>query len=83
MSSTIELNIFAIVAGVTEYKLIIKKRKKKHDEIVLSAKFKLDYIKSLISRSLIISYISVNDIYSINNVLKIRLYEKWNQNLMT
>ena len=51
MSSTIGLNICAIIAKIKSYKSEIKK--KKHDEIALLAKSKLDCIKgALISRSL-------------------------------
>ena len=39
-SSAIGLKVFPITAGVTKYKLIIKKKKKKPDRIVLSAKSK-------------------------------------------
>ena len=41
-SSTIGLKIFAITAGIKKYKSIIKKKKKKHDKIVLLAKSKLN-----------------------------------------
>ena len=37
-SSTIGLKICAITAGIKKYKSIIKKKKKKHDKIVLLAK---------------------------------------------
>ena len=37
-SSAIGLKICAITAGIKKYKLIIKKKKKKHDKIVLLAK---------------------------------------------
>ena len=40
MSSAIGLNISAIIARVKKYKSIIKKKKKKHDEIALLAKTK-------------------------------------------
>ena len=36
------LKICAITAGITKYKPIIKKKKKKHDKIVLLAKTKLN-----------------------------------------
>ena len=39
-SSTIRLKIWAITAAVKKYKSIIKKKKKKHDKIVLLAKSK-------------------------------------------
>ena len=43
-SSAIGLKICAITAGIKKYKSIIKKKKKKHDKIVLLAKSKLNSI---------------------------------------
>ena len=37
LSSTIGLNIYAIIARIKKYKLITKKDKKKHDKIALLA----------------------------------------------
>ena len=37
-SSAIGLRICAISAGIKTYKLIIKKKEKRHDQIILSAK---------------------------------------------
>ena len=51
-------------------KSIIKKKKKKHDKIVLLAKFKLNSIEVLISKALIDSNISHDEFVLINNVLK-------------
>ena len=45
-SSAIGLKICAITAGIKKYKSIIKKKKKKHDKIVLLVKYKLNSIKS-------------------------------------
>ena len=45
MSSTIGLKICAITQVIKKYKSIIKKNKKKHDEIVSLAKSKLNMIK--------------------------------------
>ena len=42
MSSAVELKICAITAGIEKYQSIVKKRKNKHDEIVLLAKTKLN-----------------------------------------
>ena len=56
MSSAIGLNS----SCKNKYKSIIKKKKKKNDEIALLAKIKLDSIKGLIFRSLTDSYISRN-----------------------
>ena len=55
-SSAVALKICAINAGIKNYKPIIKKKKKKHDKIVLLAKNKLNTIEILISKALIIYY---------------------------
>ena len=52
-SSVIGLEICAITAGIKKYQSIIKKKKKKHDKIVLLAKYKLNRIEVLISKTLI------------------------------
>ena len=69
-SSAIALKICAITAGIKKYKLIIKKKKKKHDKIVLLAKSRLNSIEVLISKVLIHSVISHDEFVLINNVLK-------------
>ena len=69
-SSTIGLKICVITAGIKKYKSIIKKKKKKHDKIVLLAKSKLNSIEVLISKALIDSVISHDEFVLINNVLK-------------
>ena len=43
-SSEIGLKIYVITAGIKKYKSIIKKKKKKHDKIVLLAKSKLNNV---------------------------------------
>ena len=68
--SAIGLKICAIAAGIKKYKSIIKKKKKKHDKIVLLAKSKLNSIEVLISKALIDSNISHDEFVLINNVLK-------------
>ena len=70
MSSAIGLKICAIAAGIKKYKSIIKKKKKKHDKIVLLAKSKLNSIEVLIFTALIDSVISHDEPVLINNVLK-------------
>ena len=52
------------------YNSIIKKKKKKHDKIVLLAKYKLNNIEVLISKALIDSNISHDEFVLINIVLK-------------
>ena len=68
--STIVLKIHAITAGIKKYKSIIKKKKKKHDKIVLLVKSKLNKIEVLIPISLTDSNISHDEFVLINNVLK-------------
>ena len=52
-SSAIWLKICAIAAGIKKYKSLIKKKKKKHDNIVFLAKTKLNSLEVLISLVLI------------------------------
>ena len=59
-SSAVALKICAITAGIKKYKSLIKKKRKKHDKIVLLVKTKLKTIQVLISRALIDSYITMN-----------------------
>ena len=68
-SSAIGLKICAIAAGIKKYKSIIKKKKKKHDKIVLLAKSKLNSIEVLVSKALIDSVISHGEFVLINNVI--------------
>ena len=69
-NSAIGLKICAITVGIKKFKSIIKKKKKKHDKIVLLAKSKLNSIEVLISKALIDSVISHDEFVLINNVLK-------------
>ena len=63
--------ICAITAGIKKYESIIKKKKKWHDEIALLGKSKLDPIEVLISTALTDSYVSNDEVVSINqNFLK-------------
>ena len=69
-SYAIGLKLCAMAAGIKKYKLINKKKKKKHDKIVLLAKSKLNSIEVLISKALTDSNISHDEFVLINNVLK-------------
>ena len=51
--SAVGIKICAITEGTKKYKSIIKKKKKKHDKIVLLAKDKLNSIEVLMSMDLI------------------------------
>ena len=66
----IPVGICVIIAGIKKYKPINKKKKKKHDKIVLLAKSKLNGIEVLIYKTLIDSNISQDEFISINNALK-------------
>ena len=48
----------------------MKKKKKKHDKIVLLGKTKLDTIGVIISKALIDLYISHDEFVSVNNLLR-------------
>ena len=63
------LKICAITAGIMKYKSILKKKKKKYDNIVLLRKDKLNTTEVLIYKALINSYISHVKFVSVNNVL--------------
>ena len=69
-SSAIGFKIRTITAIIKKYKLIIKKKKRRHDKIVLLTSSKLNSIEILISKSLIDSVISYDEVDLINNVLK-------------
>ena len=62
-SSAIGLKIWAIAAGIKKYKSVIKKKKKKHDKIVLLGKYKINKIEFLISKALIDSNISHDELF--------------------
>ena len=70
MSSAIGLKFFAITAGIKKYKSIIKKKKTKHDRIVLLAKSKLNSTEVLIFKALIDWVFSHDEFVLINNVMK-------------
>ena len=69
-SSAVGINICAITAGIKKYRSIIKKKKKKHNKIVLLGKEKLNTIEVLIYTALIDTYISHDELVSANNVLR-------------
>ena len=66
---TIGIIIYEITARINKYTSIIKKKKTKHDRIVLLGKDKLKTNEDLISKALIDSYISHDEFVSVNNVL--------------
>ena len=68
--SAVGIKICAITSGIEKYKSIIKKKKKKHDKILLLGKGKLNTIEVLISKALIHSYISHGEFVSVNTVLR-------------
>ena len=65
----IGIKICAVTVGIKKYKPIIKK-KKKHDKIVLLGKDKLNTIEVLISKAVMESYISHDQFFSVNDMLR-------------
>ena len=68
-SSTVGLTIYTIPAAIKKHKSTIRKKKKKHNKIVLLAKFKLNSKEVVISKALNDSVIH-DECLLINNVLK-------------
>ena len=69
-SSVIGLKLCQITAGIKKYQSIFNKEKKKVDKIPLVAKFKLNTLGVLISKTSINSFIIHDEIILINNLLK-------------
>ena len=69
-SSAVGLKICAITARIQKYESIIMEKRKKCNKMVLLAKTKLNNIEVLISRDLVESYISHDEIISVNKVLE-------------
>ena len=57
-SSEIGLKIFAITAAIKKYKLIIERKRKKHNHIALLSKTKINTIEILVSKALSNSFIN-------------------------
>ena len=70
LSSAVGIKICAINVAIKNFKSIIKKKKKKHDKIVLLRKDKLNTIQVLLSKALIESYIRHDKFVSVDNVLR-------------
>ena len=68
--SAVGLKSCAITSEIKKYKAILKKKKKKHDEIVLLTKTKLNSTEVLISKALIDSYFRHDEFVLVDNVLK-------------
>ena len=69
-TSATGLKFCPIAAGIKKYKSIIKKKKKKHDNIVSLRKSNLNNIKVLIFKALVDAVISHDEFIWINNVRK-------------
>ena len=69
-SFAIWLKVCAITARIKKCKSIINKKKKKHDEIVLLTKTKLNSIEVFILNAWIYSNVSHDEFVLIKNVLK-------------
>ena len=64
--SAVALKVCAITAWIKKYKSVIKKKKKKHDKIVLLTMTKLNTIEFLISNALIDSHFNHDKLVSVN-----------------
>ena len=62
--------MYTITVGIEKYKSIKKKKKKKHDKIVLLAKIKLNTIKVLTSKALINTHSNHDKFALVKNVLE-------------
>ena len=60
----------SITGGTKNYKSIINKKKKKHGKIVLLAKSELNSIEDVISKVLVDSYNSHDELVLVNSLLK-------------
>ena len=80
-SSVIGLKICQINAGIKNYKSIFNKKKKKDDKILLVAKWKLNTLGVLISKTSINSFVSHDEFVLINNLLKV--YNKMREEIKT
>ena len=69
-SSAVGLRSCVITVVIKKYKTITKKKKRKHDKIVLLEKSKLNRIEVLIFKVLVDSVISHDEFVLINNVLR-------------
>ena len=69
-SSEVGISNCTITVEIKRYKSMMKKKKKKHDKIVLLEKDELTSIEVLISKALIDSYISHEKFVSVNNTLR-------------
>ena len=68
-TSAVGIKMCPITAGTEKYKSIMRKKKKKHDKVVLLGKDRLNTIKVPTSKALIDSYISHDEFFSVNNAL--------------
>ena len=69
-SSAVGPEICAVAGEIKNISQLSRKRKKRHDTIVLLAKTKLYTVEVLISKALINSYIDHDQFISVNNVLR-------------
>ena len=82
-NSAVGLTSCVLTAASKNYKSIIKKKKKKHDKIVLLAKSKLNSMEVLLSKALIDSVISHEEFVLINVLKQYNEMKKEIKNLMT
>ena len=69
-SSSVALKFYVVTEGIKKCKSIIKKKRKKHDRIVLLSKIKLNTKGVLISKALINPEVGHDEFASMNNLLR-------------
>ena len=74
-SSVVKTKICTITVIIKNYKSVTNKKKNKHDKIVLLEKDKLNIIEVLFSKTLINSYVSINNV--------LREYNEINEEIKT
>ena len=69
-NSAVGMKICTIAVGIKNFKSVIRKKKKKHNRIVLLGKSKLDTIEVLLSKAFIDSYIKHDEFGSVDSMLR-------------
>ena len=69
-SPAVGIKVFAITSGIKKCKSIIRKKKKKHDRIVLLGRPKLDTFEILLLKALIDSFIRHDKFVSVDSMLR-------------
>ena len=78
-SSAVELKNCALIASINKYKAMTNEKSVKYNETVMLGKNKLNNIEVLIFRALSDSFISHDELVSVNLVKRLLWYDRSNQ----